>query len=85
MANKRRMAEIALIQERHEASLMRFPNVVGAGIGYRQRKGRPTGELCLVVMVSQKLERSDLPAAAILPRELDGAAIDVVESGAFVV
>ncbi len=80
-----RMAEIAAIQERHDARLMRFPNVVGTGIGYRQRNGQITEELCLVVMVSQKRERSDLPAQAILPRELDGAPVDVVETGAFVV
>ena len=85
MNNVERRAKIAAIQERHDARLMRFPNVVGTGIGYRLRKGQTTDELCLVVMVSQKLERSDLPAEDILPCELEGVPIDVVETGAFAV
>ena len=85
MNSDERRAKIAAIQERHDACLMRFPKVVGTGIGYRQRNGQITDELCLVVMVSQKLERSDLPDQAILPRELEGVPVDVVESGAFAV
>ena len=80
-----RQAEIAKIQAQYDAYLMGLPNVVGTGIGYRQRRGQTTDELCLVVMVSQKLERSELPAGAILPPELDGAPIDVIETGAFVI
>lgn len=85
MISTQRTREIAAVQERYDTWLMRFPNVVGTGIGYRQRKGQTTGELCLVVMVSQKLERLDLPDDAILPSELDGVPVDVVETGAFVV
>ncbi len=80
-----RTAEIAAIQRRYDAYLMGLPNVVGTGIGYRQRAGQPSDELCLVVMVSQKCERTELAAEAILPRELDGASIDVIETGAFVI
>ena len=83
MDNRRRMAEIAAIQARYNDRLMRYPNVVGTGIGYRQRKEQPTDELCLVVMVSQKLERSELGAEAILPSQLEGTPIDVIETGAF--
>lgn len=85
MIRARRTAEIAAVQERHDARLMQFPNVVGTGIGYRQRKGQTTDEMCLVVLVSQKLKRSALPVQAILPRELDGVPVDVVETGAFAV
>ena len=85
MEDGKRFAEIAAIQARHDAELMRFPNVVGTGIGYRQRRSQPTDELCLVVMVSQKLAPGDLASESILPRELDGAPIDVIESGAFAV
>ena len=77
------MEEIAAIQARYNDSLMRYPNVVGTGIGHRQRKGQPTDELCLVVMVRQKLERSELGAEAILPSQLEGLPIDVIETGAF--
>jgi len=85
MDNTKRAAEIAAIQRRYDSRLMGLPNVVGTGIGYRQRDGQPTDELCLVAMVSRKLEQSELPAEAILPRELDGVPIDVIETGAFVI
>ena len=84
MDEAKRMAEIAAAQARHDERLLRYPNVVGTGIGYRQRNGEATDELCLVVMVSRKLERRELAAEDTLPRELDGLPLDVIETGAFV-
>ena len=85
MDEAKRWAEIAAAQARYDDLLLRYPNVVGTGIGYRQRDGRATGELCLVVMVSRKLPPEELDADSILPRQVDGLPIDVIESGAFVV
>lgn len=62
---------------------MAFPNVVGTGIGYRRVAGTPTRELCLVALVRRKVPAAQLAADAILPRQLGGVAIDVVESGDF--
>ena len=76
-------AKIAAVQAKYKDYLLQFPNAVGTGIGYRRRKGEPTGELCLVVMVKQMIPCADLPADAILPQELDGISIDVLETGAF--
>ena len=78
-----RFAELAAIQARYESWLMSLPQVVGLGIGYRRRDGRKTDELCLVVMVRRKLARSELTAGELAPRELEGAPVDVVETGAF--
>jgi hypothetical protein len=78
-------AKIAAAQARYDEQLLGFPNVVGTGIGYRRRNGQPTGELCLVVMVSQKLSPRELDADSILPRQVDGVPIDVIETGAFTV
>ena len=85
MDDAKRAAEIAAAQARYDEQLLRYPNVIGTGIGYRQRNGRPRDELCLVVMVSNKVPRQKLDADSILPRELDGVPIDVIETGAFVV
>ncbi|MDE2749073.1 MAG: hypothetical protein OXI34_08925 [Chloroflexota bacterium] len=85
MYKAERAAEIAAAQARYDEQLLRYPNVVGTGIGYRQRAGRPTDELCLVVMVSQKLKREELAPGTILPRALDGLPIDVIETGDFAV
>jgi hypothetical protein len=80
-----RSAAIAKVQAKYDNYLMGLPNVVGAGIGYRRRKNQPSAELCLVVMVSRKIAPENLPPQALLPRELDGVPIDVVETGAFVI
>lgn len=78
-----RAAAIAEAQAKYDDYLMSFPNVVGTGIGYRQRKSEPSDELCLVVMVSRKLAPNDLATGALLPRQLDDVLIDVIETGAF--
>ena len=78
-------AAIAEAQAKYDDCLMSLPNVVGTGIGYRRRMSQPTAELCLVVMVSRKLARETLSSKALLPREVDGVPIDVVETGAFVI
>jgi hypothetical protein len=72
---------IADVRARHEAELMRYPNVVGVADGVATRGGESTGERCIVIYVSTKLPASELAAAAMLPREIDGVRIDVVEVG----
>jgi len=72
---------IAEVRARHEADLMRYPNVVGVSDGVATRGGESTGELCIVVYVSTKLPASKLAAEAVLPGEIDGVRIDVVEVG----
>ena len=37
----KRAAAIAEVQAKYDDYLMSFPNVVGTGIGYRQRKSQP--------------------------------------------
>ncbi len=60
---------------------MSLPQVVGLGIGFRQRARRATDEICLIVMVNRKLPLSDLAAEDIVPRALEGAPVDVIETG----
>lgn len=72
---------ISAVQARHEDELLRYPNVVGVATGIRARKGRPTGERCLVVYVERKVPSAKLAEHEILPREIDGVPVDVVEVG----
>jgi hypothetical protein len=74
-------AKAAEVQQRHEAELLRYPNVVGVATGIRTRKGKPTGERCLVVYVERKLPRKRLAAKDLLPSAIEGIPIDVVETG----
>ncbi len=56
-------------------------NVVGVGIGFRQRGGRRIDEVVLVVMVEKKVAASALSQEDLLPAELDGVPVDVQEVG----
>ena len=72
----------AAIRAKHEAWLLAYPNVVGISEGTRMRRGKPTNEAAIVVLVSRKLPRKSLTKASLLPSHLDGIPIDVVEVGA---
>lgn len=74
-------AGIAAVQARHEAELLRYPNVVGVAPGVRVTQGKPTGERCLVVYVERKIPLAQLKKDEILPREIEGVPVDVVEVG----
>ncbi len=74
-------AKIAQVRARYETELMRRANVVGVAEGTRTRKGKPTGSRCLVVYVERKVPRAKLPKGDLIPHELDGVPVDVVEVG----
>lgn len=69
------------VKARYESALLRKKNVVGIGIGYRHREGKPTNEMVLTVMVRRKERWSALRPADRVPSELDGVRIDVQEVG----
>lgn len=80
------MSELAVqhaldVKRRHEAELLRQPNVVAVGVGYRLRGGQPTAEVCIVVSVTRKLPLNQLKRGAALPQILEDVPVDVVESG----
>ncbi len=68
----------------HEVELMGKANVVGVGVGLRQRGGMRTGEVALVVMVRQKVPRAQLAPADVIPTEIEGVPVDVQEVGEIV-
>lgn len=69
------------VKRRHEAELLRKPNVVAVGIGFRTRGGQPTDEVCIVVSVKTKVPPSRLKRSELLPASIEGVPIDVVETG----
>jgi hypothetical protein len=74
-------ADLAAVRAQHDATLMRYPNVVGVSEGTRMRAGKPTGEPVITVLVSRKLPPKALQRNAALPSEIGGVPIDVVEVG----
>lgn len=82
-SNDELMAQISEVQAEYAEALMQKANVVGVGIGLRQRRGEYTDEICLVVMVSEKVPMAQLDAEDQIPMELDGIPVDVQATGEF--
>ncbi len=72
---------IRAVKAAHQAELMRKANVVGVGIGLRQRDGKYTGELALIVSVTHKVPPEELDAEDLVPQEIDGIPVDVQAVG----
>ena len=49
--------------------MIKFENVVGVGRGHKWVRGENTGRTASIVLVRQKVDRSDLKRAAIIPRK----------------
>ena len=69
------------VKEKHEADLLAKANVLGVGVGFRHRAGRPTGEISIIVMVRRKQPAATLAAGDLVPAEIDGVPVDVHEVG----
>lgn len=67
--------DIETVLRRHEDDLLAYPNVNAVAIG--QRAGRPV----IKIMVVRKVPEASLPAGQVLPKELEGFAVDVEEIG----
>lgn len=62
-------------------TLMEKTNVIGVGIGYKQRGGKRSHTPCLTVLVKQKMPMRALNRQDIIPMRIQGYQTDVVESG----
>jgi hypothetical protein len=69
------------IKARHESEIMAKKNVVGLGVGYRERGGVATDQLSLVVFVSKKLPVQALSAQDHIPPYIEGVPTDIKEVG----
>lgn len=56
-------------------------NVVGLGVGFKNRLGETDGETSVVVLVQQKKPLAVLTDEDMIPKEIDGMKTDVVEIG----
>ena len=66
-------------KRRHRSRLLRYPNVTGIGVAEQETEGARTGTFCLRVYVSRKIALAELAPRDVLPREINGVAVDVVE------
>ena len=75
------VTRIQAVKEAHEQKLLAKANVVGVGIGLRQRNKHRSDEVVLVVMVAKKVARARLAPDDIIPREIDGVPVDIQAVG----
>jgi hypothetical protein len=81
MAEEKSMAEVKAIKDKYQTELLKKANVVGVGIGYRERDGQMTDRVALTVMVKKKVPLSQLDAKDVIPPEIEGVMLDVKEVG----
>ena len=67
--------DIEAVLRRYEDELMAYANVNAVGVG--EKSGRPV----IKVMVVRKVPEDSLEPGQILPKELEGFALDVEEIG----
>lgn len=75
------LEEVRRVKAEYEAELMRKLGVVGVAIGHKQINGRKTNQLCIICYVVKKKRVGELEERDIIPREIDGVPVDVIESG----
>lgn len=73
--------DMLTILHRNREDLLHRPNVVGCGVGWKQRKGVVTREPALCVYVERKLPPEQLSAKALVPKRVGAAVTDVIEVG----
>jgi hypothetical protein len=69
------------LKEQVQQELLKKANVVGIGVGLRQRGGELTGEVALIVMVRKKVSDSILAPEDRIPAEINDVPVDVLEVG----
>ncbi|MGH2620625.1 MAG: hypothetical protein ACRDHG_08665 [Anaerolineales bacterium] len=72
---------VSQVRERFKETLLRKPNVVGVGTGYKEIRGRRTTDLCVVALVRVKVPAAALAADELVPARVEGIPTDVVEVG----
>ncbi len=69
------------VKSHYSEMLLGKPNVVGIGIGLREKAGEYSDEIALVVFVTKKLPSAEIDPADLIPAEIEGVPIDVQEVG----
>ena len=72
---------IRQVKAKYEAMLLSKKNVVGVGVGFREKGGAATAQMALIVSVLKKLPANEVGTADLIPTELEGVPVDVKEVG----
>lgn len=74
---------IAEVCEKEQEAFFKKQNVVGVATGHKiiEKEDKDTGEPCIMVLVSQKLDKEELTAEDMVDEEFNGLKTDVLETG----
>ncbi len=72
---------VRTVKERIEAELLKKNGVVGCAVGYETVGDKETARPAIICFVNKKLPRSELGGRDLLPEEVDGVPVDVIEVG----
>lgn len=76
--------EVSRARSRVQVELLRRKNVVGVGVGFKEKGGQKTDEICLVVLVEKKVPKQELTPDDLVPEKMQGIRTDVKEVGRIV-
>jgi len=74
------LKEIEEIKEKNFDKLRAYPNVTGVGVGFKVMGGKRTEEVCIRVYVSKKLPLKELRTEEVIPTEVEGIPVDIIEA-----
>jgi len=75
------LAQVQEIKEAREEELLPKANVIGVGIGYKEKGGKETSELCVKVFVVKKIKKEGLAPEDLVPKTYEKIKTDVHEVG----
>lgn len=76
--NEKYNQAFAILKEHYEA-LNKIDNVIATGIGFRLKNNQYSKEVCIYAVVRKKIHIDKLDNDQIIPKNIDGIPIDVVE------
>ena len=72
---------IAEVCGKEQKALLDKQNVIGVGTGHKIKDDKDTGEPCIMVLVSQKLDKDELRTEDMVSKTVKGLKTDVLETG----
>src|SRR5438046_1144717 len=76
---RQRQNALLAVHDAAKAELMKIPGVIGVGIGLKQVDGKMTDQICFRVYVHAKKSAEEVPAAEIIPAQVQGFPTDVLK------
>lgn len=81
LSNEEAQQRAEAVRRAHLSELLAKANVVGVGVGWRERGGATTNEVALVVLVRRKVPGHQLTPEDRIPSAIEGVPVDVKEVG----